>query len=406
MRYTGSSVPEQLVIPSEYDGKKVTGVGLLQLRTQEEWDKYDGVSFFGVSVDDGIIVGNTLKSVVLPEGIETIGNNSPFAYQSGITSVEFPSTLKNIGDWAFCCCTGLKSADLTGTALENCLWSSFAGCTSLSEMKFPSTLTTLGGISFAWCRSLKSVTFMGDAPMIQASASDGGDGAKWGDWAGRVYVDSDFDFESFDTQRSNPKYLTGITTYVSQGSTGWGTVSGTWQGNSIVYFGGDPIPELPPSASAAEVHAALEGSADAKLQANIADATVYGQYREWAMKIGAETVKGAANSWISFAVDSAALLEKVPEDSDLNIEEFKPAAAEGAFDFTVSVKDVTVGSEATDVNLKKVFGLGGTTQLGVEEFDPDKVALEFGTPVNGKLKFTASPKDKTAKSFFMKMKVK
>ena len=82
------------------------------------------------------------------------------------------------------------------------------------------------------------------------------------------------------------------------------------------------------------------------------------------------------------------------------------SAAEGAFDFTVSVKDVAVGSGATDANLKKVFGLGGTAQLGVEEFDPDRVALEFGTPVNGKLKFTASPKDKTAKSFFMKMKVR
>ena len=168
----------------------------------------------------------------------------------------------------------------------------------------------------------------------------------------------------------------------------------------------DPIPELPSSASADEVRAALEGSTDVKLQANITDATVYGQYREWAMKIDAETVKGAANSWISFAVDSAALLEKVPVDGDLKIEEFKPAAAEGVFDFTVSVKDVIVGSGATDANLKKVFGLAGTTQLGTEEFDPDKVALEFGTPVNGKLKFTASPKDKTAKSFFMKMNVK
>ena len=168
----------------------------------------------------------------------------------------------------------------------------------------------------------------------------------------------------------------------------------------------EPVPELPPSASADEVRVALEGSVDAKFQENITDVTVYGQYREWAMKIGAESVKGAANSWISFAVDSAALLEKVPVDSDLKIEEFKPASAEGAFDFTVSVKDVAVGSEATDANLKKVFGLGGTTQLGTEDFDPDKVALEFGTPVNGKLKFTASPKDKTAKSFFMKMKVK
>ena len=67
---------------------------------------------------------------------------------------------------------------------------------------------------------------------------------------------------------------------------------------------------------------------------------------------------------------------------------------------------MVVGSGATDANLKRVFGLGGTTLLGTEDFDPDKVALEFGTPLNGKLKFTASPKDKTAKSFFMKMKVK
>ena len=236
MRYRGESVPEQLVIPSEYDGKKVTGVGLLQLRTQEEWDKYDGISFFGENEDERIVIGSKLKSVKLPEGLVTIGINSPFAYQSGITSVEFPSTLKNIGDWAFCCCTGLKSVDLSGTALENCLWSSFAGCKAMTEVKFPSTLTTLGGLSFAWCRALKSVTFEGNAPTIQNYTSDGGrDGAKWGDWAGRIYVDSGFDFRSFDTQRSNTRYLAGITTYVKSGSSGWGAVPGTWQGSYIDY---------------------------------------------------------------------------------------------------------------------------------------------------------------------------
>ena len=113
---------------------------------------------------------------------------------------------------------------------------------------------------------------------------------------------------------------------------------------------------------------------------------------------------------MSFAVDSAALLEKVPTDEDLTIEEFKPTAAAGAFEFTVSVKDVTIGSDAAAENLKTIFGLEGTPSLGSAAFDPKNVTIEFDEPKDGKLKFMAKPNTGDSQalpaSFFMKMKVR
>ena len=42
----------------------------------------------------------------------------------------------------------------------------------------------------------------------------------------------------------------------------------------------------------------------------------------------------------------------MPTDDDLNIDEFTSANEIGKFDFTVSVKDIEVGSEAAAENLK------------------------------------------------------
>ena len=168
----------------------------------------------------------------------------------------------------------------------------------------------------------------------------------------------------------------------------------------------DPIPDLSADATPSEVAAALEGSEDVRLAANITDVTVYGAYREWAMKIGAAEVKASSFAWASFATDSAALLVKMPTDDDLKIEEFSPSVTAGAFEFTVSVRDVKVGDKASENNLKKLFGLEGAASLDPSEFSMEKVAMDFKNPQDGKLKFTAAPLDKNTKSFFMKMRVK
>ena len=168
----------------------------------------------------------------------------------------------------------------------------------------------------------------------------------------------------------------------------------------------EPIPELKLDAGLEEVLSALKGSADERLSENIMDSATYGEYREWALKIGAAEVKASPYAWTSFATDSAALLTKMPTDDDLKVEEFKPSATAGSFDFTVSVKDVTIGDKASEDNLKKLFGLEGAESLDSAAFSSENVSLDFKEPQGGKLNFTATPAKKNVGTFFMKMKVK
>ena len=180
-----------------------------------------------------------------------------------------------------------------------------------------------------------------------------------------------------------------------------------WQSSRVSPIGGQEIiPELSGTADGEQVKSALSGSVDLSLAENITDAATYNAYREWALKIGAAEVKASPFAWVSFATDSAALLATMPTDDDLKVEEFKPSPTAGSFDFTVGVKDVTIGDKASEDNLKKLFGLEGAESLDSAAFSFEKVALDFKEPQDGKLKFTATPAVDNAKSFFMKAKVK
>lgn len=190
-------------------------------------------------------------------------------------------------------------------------------------------------------------------------------------------------------------------------------------GNDCVWLDGvtwtsDPIPDIGENPTAQQIKAALEGSKDAKLMANVTDATTYGKYREWASKVkakdgssavGAKAVKSAPNAWLSFALGSETLIESAPTNGTLRIDDFRPTAESGKFDFTVSVKDIDIGSDAATENLKKVFGIEGGTILGQDGLSSDNVDITFGTPENGKVKFTAGPKNPNAGTFFMKVKM-
>jgi len=191
----------------------------------------------------------------------------------------------------------------------------------------------------------------------------------------------------------------------------------------------DPIPDLGENPTAEEISNVFEKAkaADAKLAENVTNETEYAAFRAWSGIVkpagGGETPAGAAgvmaapNAWVSFALGSETLLEAAPTDEDLTVEAFEPKSGEdGKFDFTVSVKDVEVGGaaqsdaqkERVKENLKAVFGLEGTTSLddGAKPFSSGNVDITFGVPEDGKVKFTAGPKDAGAKTFFMKVRVK
>ncbi len=278
----------------------------------------------------------------------------------------------------------------------------FAGSFSLHSVTAPASVQYIGAGAFSSCYYLSSVCFAGDAPEVDELDD-------WG-WALGLYDGSEY-----------------VTTYVRPGTSGWDEVPGTWHGRPLKWWTSDnpsPIPELDDDADVNQVYMALHGSKDDKLVDNIlmtcltegdvAGADLYNNYRLWAGRardekgdpLGLQAVRNSPTAWTSFALDQTTLLERNLTDEDLKIEEFKPSMDAGTFDFTVSIKDVKVGPLAMAENLKKTFGLEGATELVPSAFDEANVDIEFGMPEDGRLKFTAEPLDKDAKSFFMKMSVK
>ena len=121
-------------------------------------------------------------------------------YNSGITSIELPSTLESIGDYAFYNCSGLTGelnlgectsltsigvnafyncSSLTGelnlgkcTNLTSIGFAAFCVCSSLTSITLPSSLTSIGDHAFQGCSGLTSITLpdsitsMGDGAFV------------------------------------------------------------------------------------------------------------------------------------------------------------------------------------------------------------------------------------------------
>ena len=82
---------------------------------------------------------------------------------------------------------------------------------------------------------------------------------------------------------------------------------------------------------------------------------------------------------------------------------------DGAFEFTVKLKDIAVGDGASEENLKKVFDIEGSETLSSGEFSSAAVQINAAQADNGNVKFTVTPKIETGDkpdSFFFKIKMK
>lgn len=128
--------------------------------------------------ESGLYSKKTLQKIILPDNLETIGNNA-FAYCSDLKDVTFPKTLvtieyhtfyqcdlsevtlpdklKDIGDGAFYECYNLKKVNFP-EKLANIGNSAFRQC-NLSEVAFPDSLKTIGSYAFYKCQQLQKVTF-------------------------------------------------------------------------------------------------------------------------------------------------------------------------------------------------------------------------------------------------------
>lgn len=156
--YMGQST--SCVIPAEINGQRVIGV-----------KKFDS---------------DCLESVVVSEGIETIGSYA-FSRSSMLESISLPDSLLSIEDHAFAFtplnsivipdgittlkyafedCNMLKNVHLPNTLLE--LVCTFVNCSAMETINLPDSLKEIGTQTFFGCSSLKnlnipdSVTVLGD----------------------------------------------------------------------------------------------------------------------------------------------------------------------------------------------------------------------------------------------------
>lgn len=168
--YTGTE--SEVVIPPYYNNLPVTEIARS--------------AFFNGFTESG------LKGVIISENVQKIGNNA-FAFCQNLTSVELPSTLREIGKDAFAYTAiteinlpenlvtigskAFNSSALTSVVIPDSVESlgeyAFMNCTSLKSAVTGNGLKVIKTQTFARCTALKTVVIGENVEEIEKAAFDG-----------------------------------------------------------------------------------------------------------------------------------------------------------------------------------------------------------------------------------------
>ena len=95
-------------------------------------------------------------SIDIPEGV-TIIPEYCFSRRSSLESITLPSTIKQIGKYAFWSCSALTSIDIPeGVTIIG--YRCFDECSSLESITLPSTIKEISEYAFAQCNKLKTIS--------------------------------------------------------------------------------------------------------------------------------------------------------------------------------------------------------------------------------------------------------
>ena len=132
-------------IPSEIDGKKVTGIGNRAFQNS-----------------------TSLTNATIPDGVTHI-DECAFQGCSSLTDIALPDSLTIIDSYAFNNCAMLTSITIPNgvTRIE---WETFYGCSALTDLVLPDTVTYIGRNAFFNCPSLKTVTIPASVTTIDERA--------------------------------------------------------------------------------------------------------------------------------------------------------------------------------------------------------------------------------------------
>jgi|GEM_PF-6354303 len=120
-----------------------------------DWSQSDMTSFYEYC--------SKLEEFAIPEGIPKI-YSSMFA-ECPIETIVVPSTVVDIGEYAFCRCSNLKSVKLNRN-VTRIGSNAFKECVSLVEIEIQSSVTAIYEYAFSGCTSLKEVNIPGSVKSL------------------------------------------------------------------------------------------------------------------------------------------------------------------------------------------------------------------------------------------------
>lgn len=106
-------------------------------------------AFGGFSWEEVVVPRPNLKSVVLPQGLQSIGKEA-FYQCTSLNDFTMPQSVTSIGESAFYECSSLESITIPN-AITDISKNVFYGCNALKNVTFPDALTSIGESAFAEC---------------------------------------------------------------------------------------------------------------------------------------------------------------------------------------------------------------------------------------------------------------
>ena len=226
-------------IPGPLFSKSTSGLKSISIRhgDNSRFEACGGNGLYDKQEKRLILVSPYATSFRVPDGCEFIGHTALLCC-GNLTSIAFPDSLTEIEDEAFAACVKLTNLDFSKTKLKRVSEQAFCGCIDLISVSFPDTLVEIGGGTFCGANKLQSVSFLGNAPYVNVDYEE--TSGKWGD----LYV-AIRNFKSGDNWVYDG-YIKTVSTYVKEGTSGWGEVPGTWQHRPIQYIGSPVTPLVEP----------------------------------------------------------------------------------------------------------------------------------------------------------------
>ncbi len=134
---------EVIIIPSEIDGRKVTGIQRFAFSSNEY-----------------------LKSITIPDGVTSIGD-SAFSWCRSLTDITIPDSVTSIGCEAFYNCSSLTNITIPD-GVTSIGYGTFYDCSSLTNITIPDSVTSIECEAFYNCSSLTNITIPDGVTSIES----------------------------------------------------------------------------------------------------------------------------------------------------------------------------------------------------------------------------------------------